>query len=249
MRTALRLGWLEIKLLLREPLTLVFSLALPLIVLLILGGVFGNTPSIPGEEIVYRGVGPMSYYVPAYLALVIASVCVISIPTHLAGYRERGVLKRYRSASLSVWVIAGSELIVAAALSAASSAVLLVAARIVYDFDAPASLPGVLGVFVVLTIGFTGIGLLLGGLLPTARAAQALGLVIWFVMLMVGGAGPPREVLSGSMEFVSDATPLWYAVQMMHGPWLELDPGGSWWAFVAVSVASTALAIRFFRWE
>jgi len=249
MTTAARLGWLEIKLLIREPLTLVFSLALPLIVLLILGGVFGNTASAPGQPVFYRGVGPMSYYVPAYLCLVVASVCVISIPTHLAGYRERGVLKRYRAASLGVWAIAGSELIVAFALSAASSVVLLVAARLVYDFDSPASLLGVIAVFCYLTAGFTAIGLLLGGLVPTARAAQAVGLVIWFVMLMVGGAGPPREVLTGAMGYVSDATPLWYAVQMMHQPWLGLDPGASVWVFTGTAAISGTFALLFFRWE
>jgi ABC-2 type transport system permease protein len=249
MRTAARLGWLEIKLLVREPLTLVFSLALPLIVLLILGGVFGNKPSPPGEKVFYRGVGAMSYYVPAYLALVIASVCVISIPTHLAGYRERGVLKRYRAASLSVWVIAGAELIVAIALSAASALVLLIAARLIYDFEAPRSILGVVGVFLYLVVGFTAMGLLLGSLVPTARAAQAIGLVIWFVMLMLGGAGPPREALSEAMARISDLTPLWYAVKMMHGPWLQLDPGAAWWTFTAVALLSAGLAIRFFRWD
>lgn len=249
MRTAVRLGWLEIKLLVREPLTLVFSLALPLIVLLILGGVFGNTPTAPGEEVFYRGAGPMSFYVPAYLALVIASVCVISLPTHLAGYRERGVLKRYRAASLSVWAIAGAELMVSIALSVASAAVLIVAARIVYEFDAPRSLLGVVGVFLVLALGFTCMGLLLASVAPTARSAQAIGLIIWFVMLMLGGAGPPREVLSGAMEAISDATPLWPAVQMMHGPWLGVDPGSSWLVFGAVSTVSAGLALVLFRWE
>jgi len=249
MRTAARLGWLEIKLLIREPLTLVFSLALPLIVLLILGGVFGNSASAPGQPVFYRGVGPMSYYVPAYLCLVIASVCVISIPTHIAGYRERGVLKRYRSASLGIWVIAGSELIVAFALSAASSVILLIAARVVYSFDAPSSLIGVVGVFCYLTVGFTAMGLLLGGLVPTARAAQAVGLLIWFVMLMVGGAGPPREVLTGAVGYVSDWTPLWWAVQIMHQQWLGLDPGTSWWVFTGAALISGGLALRFFRWE
>ena len=191
----------------------------------------------------------MSYYVPAYLCLVIASVCVMSIPTHLAGYRERGVLKRYRSASLGIGVIAGSELIVAFALSAASSVILLVAARLVYTFDAPAAPVGVVLVFCYLTVGLTAMGLLLGGLVPTARAAQAVGLLIWFVMLMVGGAGPPREVLTGAMGHVSDATPLWYAVQMMHQPWLGLDPGPSWWVFTGIAVTSGGLALLLFRWE
>ena len=125
----------------------------------------------------------------------------------------------------------------------------LVAGRLVYEFDSPAALLGVIAVFCYLTVGFTAMGLLLGGLVPTARAAQAVGLLIWFVMLMVGGAGPPREVLTGAMGYVSDATPLWYAVQMMHQPWLGLDPGPSWWVFTGIAVTSGGLALLLFRWE
>jgi ABC-2 type transport system permease protein len=248
-RSIARLGWLEIKLLLREPLTLVFSLALPLILLLILGGVFGNTPSAPGQKVFYRGVGPMSYYVPAYLALVIASVCVISLPAHLAGYRDRGVLKRYRAAAISIWVIAGAELCVAFVLAIVSAAVLLVAARIGYEFSAPVSIIGVVGVFIVVTIGFTAMGLFLAAVVPTARAAQAIGLVIWFVMLMLGGAGPPQEALGATMQRASEATPLWYAVEMLHRPWLGLDAGPAWFVFLGVAAICGGLGVWLFRWE
>ena len=187
----LRLTWLELKLLVREPLTVVLSLLLPLIILFVLGGVFGNEPTMPGDDVVYRGVGPMSFYVPAYLALVVASVCTISLPTHLAGNRERGVLKRLRASSVSAAIVAGAELGVAFVLSAVSSLLLVVAAFLAYDPEPPGSLLGVLGVFVVTVVGFAAIGILLGAVAPTARAAQAAGLLLWFVMLMLGGAGPP----------------------------------------------------------
>ena len=154
MRTLLRLSWLELKLFLREPLTVVFSLVLPLIILFVLGGVFGNEASGPGDELVYRGIGPMSYYVPAYLALVVASVCVISIPTHLAGNRERGVLKRFHASSVSAWTIAGAEFAVALVLSAVSGIVLLIAAALTYDFAAAESVLAVAGVFVLVAVGF-----------------------------------------------------------------------------------------------
>ena len=249
MGTLLRLSWVELKLFLREPLTVVFSLALPLIVLFVLGGVFGNEPSQPGEEIVYRGVGPMSYYVPAYLALVIASVCVISIPTHLAGNRERGVLKRFHASSVGAWAITGAEVAVAFVLSLASAAILLLAATLVYDFEAADSVPAVLGVFALLTLGFAAFGIFLGAILPTARAAQAVGMLVWFVMLFLGGAGPPPEVLTDAMRTVSDFTPLWHGVQMMQNAWLGLDAGLSWLVFGSIAVASAALGLRFFRWE
>jgi hypothetical protein len=48
---------------------------------------------------------------------------------------------------------------------------------------------------------------------------------------------------------VLESTPLWYAVQMMQGAWLGLDPGPSWWVFTGVTVASAALGLRLFRWE
>lgn len=249
MRTLLRLSWLELKLFLREPLTVVFSLVLPLIILFVLGGVFGNDASGPGDELVYRGIGPMSYYVPAYLALVVASVCVISIPTHLAGNRERGVLKRFHASSVSAWTIAGAEFIVALVLSAVSSIVLLVAAAFAYEFEGAQSMLAVAGVFVLLAIGFAAFGIFLGAVLPTARAAQAVGMLVWFVMLFLGGAGPPPEVLTDAMRTVSDITPLWHAVQMMQDAWLGFDAGLSWAVFGAISAISAGLGLRMFRWE
>lgn len=249
MRTAARLAWIELKLFLREPLTVLFSLALPLIILFVLGGVFGNEPSGPSDDVVYRGIGPMSYYVPAYVALVIASVCVISIPTHLAGNRERGVLKRFHASSVSVWAVASAEVVVAFVLSVVSAAILILAASLVYDFDSPNSPVAVVGVFGLLTLGFAALGIFLGAVIPTARAAQAVGMLVWFVMLFLGGAGPPPEVLTDAMRAVSDVTPLWHAVRVMQDVWLGLDAGLSWLVFAGILVVSAVLGLRFFRWE
>ena len=47
---------MEIKIVLREPLTAVFSFAFPVLVLLVFGGVFGNTPDPTGK--VWEGAGP-----------------------------------------------------------------------------------------------------------------------------------------------------------------------------------------------
>lgn len=250
MRTLGRLAWVELKLFLREPLTVIFSLALPLIILFVLGGVFGNeTDTGPEGGPIFRGVGAMSYYVPAYLALVIASVCVISIPTHLAGNRERGVLKRLHASSVDAWMVIGAEIVVAFVLSTVSALILLAAASLGYDFTGPTSPLAVVGVFVFLTLGFAAFGVLLGAVIPTARAAQAVGMLIWFVMLFLGGAGPPPEVLTDNMAIISDVTPLWHAVRVMQEAWLGLDAGISWVLFAGLLVLSAILASRFFRWE
>ncbi len=245
MRTLAKLSWVELKLLLREPLTVLFALALPLIILYVLGGVFGEE----AEADIFRGVGAMSYYVPAYIGLVIASIGLISIPTHLAGYRERGVLKRFHASSVPAWAVGGAEMVVALVIASASSLLLVAAAALVYDFAAPNSLPTVVGAFLLVAVMFAALGVLLGAVLPTARAAQALGLLLWFTMMMLAGAGPPPEVLPSGMRSVGSLTPLKHVIYVMQDAWLGLDAGRSLLVVVVILVLSILLALRFFRWE
>jgi ABC-2 type transport system permease protein len=245
MRLLLKMTWLELKLFLREPLTVLFALVLPLLVLFVMGGVFGNE----ADAGIYRGVGAMNYYVPAYVALVAASVGLISLPTHLANNREMGVLKRYRASSIPAWVVVGAQIAVTFLIAMVSALVLIVVALPVYDVTGPDSFPKVIGGFIVAALAFSALGVLLGAVLPSSRAAQALGVMLWFVMLMVGGAGPPPEVLTGAMGTLGDLTPLFHAVRALQDGWLSLDPGLSWVVIGGVTVISGAAAVVFFRWE
>src|SRR3990172_6722849 len=111
MQTLRKMAWVEVKLLVREPLTLVFTFAFPLLVLLVLGQVFGNAPDVEQPE-VFRGVGPMDYYLPGYIGLSIAAIGLIALPVHLASYRERGVLKRFRASGVSPGTVVSGQAIV-----------------------------------------------------------------------------------------------------------------------------------------
>jgi ABC-2 type transport system permease protein len=244
-RLLAKMSWLEQKLFVREPLTVLFALALPLVVLFVMGGVFGNesTPEV------YRGVGAMDYYIPAYIALVAASVGLISLPTHIASDRERGVLKRYRASGVPVGVVVGSQIVVTFSIAGISSIVLIAVAMPTHEVARPDSIPRVLGGFGVVALSFAAVGVLLGAVLPSARAAQALGVLLWFVLLILGGAGPPPEVLTGAMGVIGDASLLRQAIEVMQDGWLGLDPGRSWLIVAAVAVLAGVLALGLFRWE
>jgi ABC-2 type transport system permease protein len=236
----------ELKLFLREPLTVVFALALPLITLFVLGGVFGNTP----EAGYYRGVGPMEFYTPAYIGLVLASIGVVSIPTHLAGNRERGVLRRFRASSVPVGTVVGAEVVVSLVLAVVSGVILVGCAVAAYGVHWPQSPLLLLAAFAVSAPVFAALGVMLGSLIPTARAAQAAGMLLWFVMLFLGGAGPPPEVLTGALRVLRRAVPLTYVVGLLQDPWL--GKGWSWGdagIVVTFGLAAVLVTARFFRWE
>jgi ABC-2 type transport system permease protein len=214
MKPLAKLTWIEVKLFTREPVAVVFAFAFPLVVLLVLAGAFGEPDTALG------GRTGIDYYLPGYLAVVIASVGLIGLPVHLAGLRERGVLRRLRASSVSVTSVFGAQTAVHLAMAALGGAVLLLAAGLVYDVRAPSSAAGVALGFGVGAVSFVALGFLLGSLAPTARAAQAVGLVLFFPMWLLSGAGPPRGVMTEAMRRLSDILPLTRVVTAIQEPWL-----------------------------
>jgi len=245
-RTTTKLALVELKLFSREPLTVVFALALPLMTLFVLGGVFGNE----ADPEFYRGFGPVNYYTPAYVGLVLASIGVLSIPIHLAGNRERGVLRRFRAFSVSLWAVVGAEVLVSLCIAVVSAFVLVVASVLVYDVSWPQSPALYVAAFGVSSLCFASIGVLLGSLMPSARAAQAGGMLLWFTMMFVGGVGPPPEVLNTLLRIIGDYTPLKHVVIALQDPWLGL--GWNWGeiGILTAVVLVCGLATEYtFRWE
>jgi ABC-2 type transport system permease protein len=241
-----KMSWLELKLFTREPVTVLFTLALPLLILYVLGGVFTD-PAQPDE---FRGVGGQNYYLPAYLGLVTASIGLIALPVHIAGYRERGVLRRFRASAVPAVSVFGAQVFVALIAATFSALVLIGAALLSWDIFAPKSVPGVIGAFVVSVLCFAAIGFLLGALLPSPRAAQGLGVLLWFVMFMIAGSGPPPEVLPDALGTAANATPLKHVILLIQDPWL----GFGWntaelTVVLAILVVAAVASARWLRWD
>jgi ABC-2 type transport system permease protein len=238
-------SWVELKLFLREPLTVMFTLALPLLFLFVLGGVFGNQP----DPAYYRGAGPLDFYVPGYVALVWAAVGLLALPVHLARYREDGVLRRLRASSATRTVVLGSQFLVALAVSLAGGLLVVVAAALTFDVHAPDSPAGFVLAWILCAALFGSIGLLFASL-GSSRTALFAGLGAFFVMMMLSGAGPPPEVLTGVMRDVRLTLPLTYVIRLMQDAWLGLPWGVGDIAAVLGFTAAALVATRLlFRWE
>jgi ABC-2 type transport system permease protein len=96
---------------------------------------------------------------------------------------------------------------------------------------------------------FASLGVLLSSI-PTSRGALGAGLGLFFAMMMLSGAGPPFEVMTGVMRHVSDLLPLTYTTRILQVPWLGT---ALHWPDVTVAVTITAAAALVtraaFRWQ
>ncbi|MEO1060330.1 MAG: ABC transporter permease [Actinomycetota bacterium] len=224
----------ELKLLRREPVVLVFTLVFPIVTVLVLGGVFD--PDDPA----FAGAAPDDYYVAGYLGIVIAAVGLIGLPVQLAGYRERGVLRRLAASPFPSWMVPLAQLAVGMVLVAAGMVALLATAGVAYDVSAPEQPVRVVLGAIVGAAAILSVGLLLGRLLPSARAAQAVGLVLFLPQMLLSRTGPPPEAMDGALRTVSDWLPLTHVVAAVQDPWLGYGDGGRHLlAVVGILIAAT----------
>ncbi|QCW51394.2 ABC transporter permease [Nocardioides dongxiaopingii] len=234
-----RLVAAELRLLRRDPLTLTFVFVFPVISMLIIGGSFGTTPDDAFP------VNPAHWYVASYFSVVIGATGLIMLPVHIASYRERGVLRRFAAAGFPRWSFALAELVLGLTAVATSGVVLLAVAAPVYGIpavDDPVRV--VLGVLLG-AVTFVSLGVLLGSVLPSARAAQAVGMLLFFPSFLLGVGGPPPAVMSSTLRSISDVLPLKVVTDAVREPWLGLDGGTGGLVVVGVlAVLTTALAAR-----
>lgn len=247
MKSLLKMTWMETKLFLREPVGAFFTLAFPLMMLFLFGSIYGNEPTP-----MFGGYGTIDISVPAYTAMIIATTGLMGLTITMAAYRETGVLRRLRTTPVSPLVVLVAQVIVLFLMTALGMLLLVVAGKLVYHLRFEGNVLSVLAGFTLSSLSFFAIGFVLAGLMPTARTAQVVGMVLLYPMIFLSGAAFPRELLPEAIKKVSTFLPLTYVVNLLRGLWI----GESWeqhlsaaLVLAGVLVAGVLISIKVFRWE
>ena len=244
----------ELRLFRREPFSVVFVLAFPLMMMLLLSAVFGNDEAtaqdVENGMLVWRGVTPTDYYTAASVAVIVAALGLMTLPINLAGYREQGILRRLRASSVSALTLFGAQLSVAFVTFLAGSLVMAVVAWGVSGAALPDQPLGVAVALVLGTVAFGAIGLLLATVVRSSRSAQGIGLLLFFAMWMICGTAPPRAVLPAGLRDFGGQLPLAHLATAIQDPWFGFGWSWSSLGWLAAWAAVTgAPALYFFRWD
>jgi ABC-2 type transport system permease protein len=247
MRSLYKLSLVEIKLFLREPMAAFFTLAFPLMMLFLFGSIYGNTPSP-----FFGGYGSVDISVPAYSAMIIATSGLIGLTIVLSTYREKGILRRLKATPLSPQTILTSHVSVIFLMTTLGMALLIIAAKVVYNLKFDGNVLSVLAAFVLSSFSFFGLGFILASLMPTARTAQVVAMVIYYPMIFLSGATIPREVLPEAIRNYSQILPLTHVVNLLRGMWIGESWNQHWFAvgvLFGLMLLCVAISAKTFRWE
>jgi len=242
-----RLTITEFKLFARERVGLFWGVGFPLGLLIIFG-------AIPG----FRGpvskatphVSILDAYVPILIAFVLALLALNVLPTSLATYRERGVLRRLATTPVGPGRMLGAQLIICVGMTVAMVAALLALGRIAYSVPLPRQLAGFAAAAVLTTLALVSIGLFFAAVARTTKAATAMGAIALFPMMFFAGLWLPIAAMPALLQHISHVTPLGAGVQAMTDAWQGQWPGALNLITLAIyAVVLGAGAARLFRWE
>ncbi len=252
MRGYLAMTRSEFRLFAREPFSIVFVLAFPLMMMLLLSAVFGNDQAdaqdVENGMLVWRGVTPTDYYTAASAAGIVAALGLLTLPVNLTGYRERGILRRLRASSVSTVALVGAQLTLALVTFVAGTLLMGAVAWLVSGASLPKDVIGVLVALVFGTAAFGAIGLLFASVTRSSRSAQGIGLLVFLALWLISGTAPPRAVLPSGLRDLSGALPLTRLVTAIQDPWFGYGWNTTDLAVLAAyAIAAGAPAMWLFR--
>ncbi|MBU3093529.1 ABC transporter permease [Clostridium sp. CF011] len=237
----------ELKLFIRNYINLFFTLVFPGLMLLLFGGIYGNSPSE-----MFNGYGTIDVSIPAYFAMIISVTGVMSVPISIANYRERKILKRYMVTPIKVRDILIAQFVVNLLMTLLGIMLLLIVGKVIYDIKFLGTIFSftLLLLFCILVI--FSIGLLIGSIASNTKNANAISNTIYFPMLFLSGATIPIEIFPKNMLIITKFIPLTYVVRILKGTWLG-NPIGNYvqeiiFLFI-ILVVCLVVSIKSFKWE
>lgn len=237
----------ELKLNIRNMNMVIFAIIMPLIVLLVLGFIYGKQPATEGVA--------YTFMEQSFGALSTISICaggLMGLPLLVSEYRERKILKRFQVTPISPVKLLAVELSIYIIYCIVSLLTLIPTAMIFWNVRIHGSWLAFLGSWLLTMISTLSIGMMVGGVAKNSKSASVIACLLYFPMLVFSGTTLPFEVMPELMQKVVGVFPMTLGIQLMKETFLGLPTNNIWLPIVVmggVTVVCTGVAIKCFKWE
>jgi ABC-2 type transport system permease protein len=239
---------------LRTPRTLVFTIAFPLLLLVLFNSIFIKGGSHPQTLPNGVRVSAEAYFTAGIIAYAVALSTFTALAVSITTQREHGQLKRLKGTPMPAWTFLAGQLMRATAQGLAMTAALLAIGAIFYSVPIPGSTFPAFLLYVVLgTATLCALGIAVTAFLPNVDAASTIAPFSVVTLAFVSGVWIPIDQLPSWLESIGKVFPLYH---LALGLQTTLAPGASGsglgdnlFSLVIWGAAGIWVAVRRFRWE
>ena len=249
MNTLIRQTSIQMRLFLRRKDELFWTLAFPILFILLFGAIYGNT-KWTGSGIDIRAI---DYLLPGIIVMGAMVTGIMRTSTGFVQEREQGVYRRLALTPLKRQTLLGSQVLQHYIVIIVQTLLLIAIGGMAFKTH----LTGNLFLFwLVLSVGalcFMSIGFVLSGLIKTVRSATPINQITYFSLMFLGGIFFPNSLLPtwlGNAAKILPSTQMGDALRAV--VYNGAGIGDIWQKLLIVTgwiAACSVISIKFFRWE
>lgn len=236
----------ELKLSLRGMDMLIFAICLPVVMVILLGIIFGTRPAYDGAE--------YTFLEQSFGAISTISICaggIMGLPLLISDYRHKKILKRFKVTPISPALILIVHIVIYALYSFVSLLLVYITAKL-FNCNLKGSLFGFLSSFILVMLSMFSIGIMVGGIAPDTKTASIIASILYFPMLIFCGATLPYEIMPAALQKAVNILPLTQGIKLLKTTSLGLPLDNVLISIIILCVLAIicySIAIKFFKWE
>lgn len=238
--TELKLSWRGLDM-------VIFALALPVVVMVLIGLLYGQQAAFAGAEhtFVEQSFGAVS-------TIAICAGGLMGLPLVIAEARHRKLFKRFWVTPASPQLLLAVYLAVYVFYAVVSLVIVYLVAHWGFQCTLRGSWAGFLAVYLLVMLALFSLGLVIGAMAKDMKKAGLWCTIAYFPMLIFSGATLPYEKLPQIVQQLADWLPLTQGIKLLKAAFLglPLENGGlAALVLIGLSIVCLTAAIKFFRWE
>lgn len=245
MKRFLKLYVIEQKLALRSGDMLLFGVAMPVGIMILINMIAGSKPAGEG----------FTYLESSFASLIAVGICAsafMGIPLTVAEYRDKKILKHFFTTPCSPMWILGSDLLCSAVTALLSALSVAIVSVVFLGYSMRGNVFAFMGAWLLTLVSMFSIGLLMASLCQTVKAVNAATTLVYFPMLFLSGATIPYELFPDGLQKVANVLPLTQGIKLMKAVSLGTEIDAVWKIvalLVGITLVCTIISAKTFRWE
>lgn len=225
----------------------IFALCMPVVVVVILGIIYGNKPAFVGSEYTF-----LEQCFGAVSTIAICAGGVMGLPLVISDYRNKKILKRFQVTPISPALILAVQVTIYMLYSIVSLVLVYAVASLFFKVHFAGYFVQFLGSYLLVMLSMFSIGMMVGGISPDMKTASIFASILYFPMLIFSGATLPYEVMPFTLQKVVDVLPLTQGIKLLKATSLGLPVTDATFSIAVMAIIAlicTGISIRFFKWE
>lgn len=245
MKRFLKLYIIEQKLALRSADMLIFGVAMPVGILILINMIAGQKEAAEG----------FTYLESSFASLIAVGICAaafMGIPLTIADYRDKKILKHFFTTPCSpVWIL-GSDMLCAGVTALLSAVSVALVSVVFFGYEMKGNVLLFMVSWLLTLVSMFSIGLLMASLCRTIKSVNAVTSLVYFPMLFLSGATIPYELFPSGLQKVANVLPLTQGIKLMKSVSVGAEPENVWGIallLAGIAVICSAISVKAFRWE